>query len=61
MPRKGRPLIDPTHGSVPVSLRMSTKQFDALCSQARRESVSVPELIRRALRQAEVLKTRQRP
>jgi hypothetical protein len=48
--KRGRPPLDPSDRAVPVSLALPSKQYDELCRQARREGVSVPEIIRRTLR-----------
>lgn len=48
--KPGRPPLDPTDRSVSVSLRLPTRAFDQLCHRAAQERVSVPELLRRALR-----------
>jgi hypothetical protein len=50
--RPGRPPLDPTDPSVHVGVTLPTKQFDALCAQAHRAAVSVPEVIRRLLTDA---------
>jgi len=48
----GRPPLDPTDPSVCVGVSLPTKQFDALCAQAHRASVSLPEVIRRLITDA---------
>lgn len=53
MKRPGRPPLAENDRSVPVSFSLPSKQFDDLCSQARRDRVSVPELIRQKIRQAD--------
>jgi len=48
-----KPRKRPVGGSaraVPVSISLPAKQFDAYCKQAQRESLSLPELIRRLLK-----------
>jgi hypothetical protein len=47
--RLGRPPLDATDPSVRVGLSLPAKQFDALCAEAQRAAVSVPEMIRRLL------------
>jgi hypothetical protein len=47
--RGGRRALS-VHGSTPVSVKMPTPEFLRLCAIAARMDVSVPELIRRALR-----------
>jgi hypothetical protein len=47
--RLGRPPIADDDTSTRVGLTLPTKQFDALCKQARREDISVAEAIRRQL------------
>jgi hypothetical protein len=50
-PRKpGRPPLDDRDPSVNVSIKMPSRQYDALFEQAQRERVSLPEVIRRRLR-----------
>ena len=51
--RPGRPALDKDDPSVIVSVRMPSRQFDAYCQRARREEVSVPEIIRRDLAESE--------
>ena len=50
MKRPGRPPLDPADRTVPVNVALPAKYFDALCRQASREQITVPELIRRQLR-----------
>lgn len=45
----GRPPLDDADPSVGVTVRMPSKQFDALAQRALKARVGVPELIRRAL------------
>lgn len=47
----GRPPLDDDDPSVPVCVTMPSKQFAAYCKRADREDVSVPEIIRRDLKQ----------
>ena len=53
MKRTGRPPLDALDRTVPVSIALPAKQYDDLCKQAHREQVSLPEIIRRKIRQAE--------
>jgi Ribbon-helix-helix protein, copG family len=48
-PGPGRPRLDADDTSHPISLRLTTKQYDRLCSEARRGDLSVPAVIRDAL------------
>jgi Ribbon-helix-helix protein, copG family len=48
----GRPRVDPTERSVPVSVRLPANQYDALYHHAKREGVSIPSLIRRYIPKA---------
>lgn len=50
----GRPPLDDEDPSVGVSVRMPSKQYDALHARASGERVSVPEIIRRAIRREKV-------
>ena len=50
-PVGGRPRVDKADGSVEVGVTLPAKQYDAYCQAARREDVSVPEIIRRELAQ----------
>jgi hypothetical protein len=47
--RKGRPPLDAADPSVKVTISLPSKAFDAFCALARRQDMSVPEVIRRAL------------
>jgi len=47
--RPGRPPLDPNHRSIPVTVRLSPSQYDDAHQQARRERITLPELIRRRL------------
>ena len=57
---RGRPRLDPTDRSVSVCFKMPARQFDALCRDALRQAVSVPELIRRGLGNKELQNTRRK-
>lgn len=48
--KRGRPSLDPDRPSVPVQVRLPSPQYDALWAEARRQDMTVPELIRRTLR-----------
>ena len=50
--RPGRPPLDPADPSVRVGVSLPTKQFDALCAQAQRDAISLPEVIRRLITDA---------
>lgn len=47
----GRPPIDDDDHSIEVGVTLPLKQFDAYAKRALREDVSVPEIIRRELRE----------
>jgi hypothetical protein len=47
--RRGRPPLDDADRSVPVHVKMPSRQYDDLYERAQRDRVSVPEVIRRAL------------
>jgi hypothetical protein len=49
--RRGRPPLDDDGPSVAVSVRMPSRAYDALYARARRERVSVPEQVRRDMRE----------
>ena len=49
--KRGLPPLDPNDPSVAVSVKMSAKQYDLLYARAQHERVSVPEQIRREVRQ----------
>lgn len=53
MKRSGRPRVDVGDGTMYVSVALPVKQFDALCQQAQRAQVSLPEVIRQKIRQAD--------
>jgi hypothetical protein len=49
--RRGRPALDESdRDTVVVHVRLPTRQYDAACQRATSERVTVPELLRRALR-----------
>ena len=48
--RIGRPPLDPASSSVPVTVRMPARQYDALYAQAQRERTTVAEVLRRSSR-----------
>jgi hypothetical protein len=47
----GRPPLDDDDPSAHVTLTIPSKQLDAFCRRALREDVSVPEIIRRDLKE----------
>jgi hypothetical protein len=47
--RRGRPPIDPNDVSVRLSVRLASKQYDAICARAGADRRTLPETIRRAL------------
>jgi hypothetical protein len=55
--RPGRPSVDGEDQSVYVGVTLTSAQYDDLCTQALREEVSVPEVIRRELAGNKKLKT----
>jgi hypothetical protein len=55
--RPGRPSVDTDAAIVRVGVTLPAKQYDALCRQALREDLSVPEVIRRELRPNKNAKT----
>jgi hypothetical protein len=55
-PRRGRPPLDRDDPSVVVSVRLPSRQYDALCARAGRKGITLPAMIRRVL----VLKNRRR-
>jgi len=57
--RPGRPPIDPNDPSITVTISLPTKHFDRYCAAARKQSVSLPEAIRRALYKEKQPKIRQ--
>jgi hypothetical protein len=48
--RPGRPPLDDNDESVGVHVRLPSREYDAVYEKARRERVTVPEVIRRAVR-----------
>ena len=53
MPDKpGRPPVDRTDPSVPVHVKLPSRQYDAVFVRAAAAGVSVPEIVRRDLRRA---------
>lgn len=46
---RGRPPVDKDDPSVQVGVMLPSKKFDELDARARREGVSLPEVIRRVL------------
>jgi hypothetical protein len=48
-PRRGRPPLDRDDPSVSISVRVPSKQYDALCARAGQKGLTLPEMIRRAL------------
>jgi hypothetical protein len=48
--KPGRPRVDRTDRSVPVSVVMPARLFDSMYHRAHVERVTVPEVIRRLLR-----------
>lgn len=47
----GRPPVDDHDASIEVGVTLPARQFDAYAKRALREDVSVPEIIRRELRE----------
>ena len=47
--RPGRPPLDPHDPSVPVAVRLPSRQYDDLLQRAQRERSTVADLIRRSL------------
>jgi hypothetical protein len=50
MKRTGRPPLDDDDESVPLHLTVTAKQYDTLDGRARRDRVSIQEIIRRDLK-----------
>jgi hypothetical protein len=50
--KTGRPPLDRTDSSVPVNLKLPSRQYDDTYRRAAAARVSVPEMIRRDLRRA---------
>jgi len=59
-PRRGRPPLDPDGPSINVHLRLSSKQYDALCARASQQRETLLDMIRRALAENLVSKNRRR-
>ena len=57
--RRGRPPLDPADPSVKVTISLPTTQFDKYCATARRQDLSLPEVIRRAMADKRTRKNRQ--
>jgi hypothetical protein len=56
--QRGRPPLEDGDRSVPVHLKLCGREYDALYERAKRERVSVPEMVRREMRaQVEKQKT----
>jgi hypothetical protein len=55
--RPGRPSVDPAAASVHVGVTLTAAQYGELCQKARRDDISVPEVIRRELALNKNLKT----
>ena len=53
--RRGRPSLDPDDRAVPVSFSLPSRQYDKLTRQAQEEKITLPEVIRRKIRLADVL------
>lgn len=51
-PRIGRPPLDDDADSVPVHVKMTPKDYDTTFRRAQRDGVTVPEQIRRDVRNA---------
>jgi hypothetical protein len=49
----GRPRVDPKDASVQVCVTLPARRFDKFCTEARRDQVSIPEVIRRRLADAD--------
>jgi hypothetical protein len=56
--RRGRPPLDPDDPTVTLSLRLVSKQYDALYARAGHDRRALPDMIRRALAAHLVPKTR---
>jgi hypothetical protein len=50
--RRGRPALTPGEGSVNLHLRLATIDYDKACAIARKNGVSVPQVLRAAFRMA---------
>jgi len=53
-PTRGRPPLDDDDESVGVFVSLPSREYDAVCEQAQRERVTVPEVLRRSLRASRV-------
>jgi hypothetical protein len=53
MKRNGRPPLDDASPSARICVSMPQKQLDDLCREAVTKAISVPEVIRQKLRQAD--------
>jgi hypothetical protein len=51
MKPRGRPRVDEGDRSQTVTITLSRKQYDRFCAEAHRRDVSVPAVIRLALKQ----------
>lgn len=51
---RGRPPVEPGDPSVDVHVRLPSKTYDDAYDRARRERLTVPEVLRRALRRDEL-------
>jgi hypothetical protein len=47
--RRGRPPLDATDKSVPVTVSMPSREYDRYDRQARQNGISIPEVLRRLL------------
>ncbi len=56
--RRGRPPLDANNDSIPVNVSLTSKQFAAASESARRERITVQDLIRRVLPDGEPNKNR---
>jgi hypothetical protein len=46
---KGRPPLDSRYQSVAVSVRLTAPDYDSICQQAKRQQVSVADMLRQRL------------
>jgi hypothetical protein len=51
--KRGRRPLDPRDPSVSLTVRLPSRQFDALCRRALQAQTSVPAEVRRVLRRAQ--------
>ena len=49
--RRGHPRLDPDDESVDIHLKLPSRQYDRLYLKAKEERMTIPEVIRRALRE----------